>query len=208
MREHDKEELSHYSSRTVDIEYKFPWGWGELFGLANRGDFDLSQHEQFSGEDMKYTDPDDATKKFIPYVVEPSFGCDRTVLTLLIDAYDEEELEGGDVRTVMRFHKSVAPVKVAVLPLSKKENLIAKAQEVRNMLIDKLDWNIDFDVTGSIGKRYRRQDEAGTPSCVTVDFGTIGEDAEQGETDTVTIRDRDTLEQKRVSISQLIGELG
>ncbi len=207
IREHDKEELSHYSSRTVDIEYDFPWGWGELFGLANRADFDLTQHEKFSGQDLKYTDPDDPTKKFLPYVVEPSFGCDRTVLTILLDAYDEEQLEGGDVRTVLRFDKRIAPVKVAVLPLSKKEHLIAKAKEIHSMLVDNIDGFIDFDVTGSIGKRYRRQDEIGTPSCITVDFGTIGEDAEQGAVDTVTIRDRDTQEQKRVSISELIDEL-
>lgn len=207
IREHAKDELSHYSSRTLDIEYDFPWGWGELFGLANRGDFDLSQHEKFSGEDMKYTDPDDPTKKFLPYVVEPSFGCDRTVLTLLINAYEEEELEGGDVRTVMRFDRKIAPVKVAVLPLSKKEQLISKAQEVRNMLVDQMDGNIDFDVTASIGKRYRRQDETGTPSCVTIDFGTVGEDAEQGATDTVTVRDRDTLEQVRVPIAGLVDVL-
>ncbi len=207
IREHATDELSHYSSRTLDIEYDFPWGWGELFGLANRGNFDLTQHQTFSKEDLQYTDPDDPTKKFLPYVVEPSFGCDRTVLTLLLNAYTEEELEGGDVRVVMKFDRRIAPVKVAVLPLSKKENLISKAQEVRSMLIDQMDGNIDFDVTGSIGKRYRRQDEAGTPSCVTIDFGTIGEDATQGEVDTVTIRDRDTLEQKRVPISELCTSL-
>lgn len=204
FRDHEKDELSHYSKGTVDIEYKFPWGWGELCAAAAyRTDFDLNQHEKFSGEDLHYTDPDDPTKKFVPHVMEPSFGADRVALAVLLDAYTEEKLEGGDVRIVMKFDRRIAPIKVAVLPLSKKESLIKKAQEIRNMLVDQMDGNIDFDVTGSIGKRYRRQDEAGTPSCVTIDFGTIGEDAEQGAPDTVTIRDRDTLEQKRVHISEL-----
>ncbi|MCF7844785.1 MAG: glycine--tRNA ligase [Kiritimatiellales bacterium] len=207
IREHDKDELSHYSSRTIDIEYKFPWGWGELFGLANRGDFDLSQHEKFSGEELKYTDPNDPKNKFLPHVIEPSFGCDRTVLTFLLDAYTEEELENGDVRTVMKFDPRLSPIDVAILPLSKKEHLIAKAQEVYNEILDKTDLVIDFDITGSIGKRYRRQDEIGTPKAVTVDFGTLGEDDEQGAPDTVTIRDRDTLEQKRVSIGELVEQL-
>lgn len=207
VREHGTEELSHYSSRTADIEYQFPWGWGELFGLANRGDFDLSQHEKFSGEDLTYTDPDDATRKFLPHVVEPSFGCDRTVLTFLIEAYTEEELPGGDVRTVMKFDKRLAPVDIAVLPLSKKEPLIEKAKEIHASLLAETNLTIDFDVTGSIGKRYRRQDEIGTPLCVTVDFGTIGEDSEQGEADTITIRDRDTLKQERIPIGKLRGKI-
>jgi glycyl-tRNA synthetase len=206
IREHGKDELSHYSSRTIDIEYNFPWGWGELFGLANRGDFDLSQHQKFSSEDLQYTDPDDPTKKFVPYVVEPSFGCDRTVLTLLLEAYTEEKV-GDDTRTVLKFDPRIAPIKIAILPLSKKENLIAKAQEIYQLLTDKLDVNIDFDVTGSIGKRYRRQDEIGTPLCVTVDFGTLGEDSEQGAKDTVTIRDRDSLKQVRVSTDELVSTL-
>ncbi|HVW67289.1 MAG TPA: glycine--tRNA ligase [Candidatus Peribacteraceae bacterium] len=207
IREHDKDELSHYSSRTIDIEYEFPWGWGELFGLANRGDYDLSQHEKFSSQDLHYTDPDDPTRKFVPHVIEPSFGCDRTVLTILLNAYDEEELEGGDVRTVLRLDPRIAPVKVAILPLSKKEQLISKAQEVYNMITDKTELNVDFDVTGSIGKRYRRQDEVGTPQCVTIDFGTVGEDSAQGELDTVTIRDRDDLTQERLPIETLIQRL-
>ncbi|MFH1444395.1 MAG: glycine--tRNA ligase [Candidatus Peregrinibacteria bacterium] len=207
IREHDKKELSHYSSRTIDIEYQFPWGWGELFGLANRGDFDLSQHEKASGEDMKYTDLDDATKKFLPHVVEPSFGCDRTVLTFLLEAYTEEKLENGDTRTVMKFHPKLAPIDVAILPLSKKEHLVAKAQELYKKIIQETDLVVNFDVTGSIGKRYRRQDEIGTPKCVTVDFGTLGEDDKQGLKDTVTIRDRDSLKQERVHIEELIGSL-
>lgn len=203
VREHGEEELSHYSSKTVDIEYEFPWGWGELFGLANRGDFDLSQHEKFSGEDLKYTDPDDPEKKFIPHVIEPSFGCDRTVLTFLIEAYTEEELPNGDVRTVMKFDKRLAPIDVAVLPLSKKAPLIEKAMELHRLLIAETNLTVDFDVTGSIGKRYRRQDEIGTPLCITIDFGTVGEDKEQGEPDTVTIRNRDSLEQDRVPIGKV-----
>ncbi|PIR52671.1 glycine--tRNA ligase [Candidatus Peregrinibacteria bacterium CG10_big_fil_rev_8_21_14_0_10_49_10] len=203
IREHSAEELSHYSSKTVDIEYNFPWGWAELFGLASRGDFDLSQHEKFSGQELKYTDPNDPEKKFLPHVVEPSFGCDRAVLTFLLEAYTEEELENGDVRTVMKFDKRLAPVDVTILPLSKKEPLIEKAKEIHTSLLKETRLNIDFDVTGSIGKRYRRQDEIGTPLCVTVDFGTIGEDAKQGDADTVTIRDRDTLKQERIPVGKL-----
>jgi len=206
IREHDKDELSHYSSRTIDIEYQFPWGWGELFGLANRGDFDLSQHEKFSGQDLKYTDPDDPTKKFLPHVIEPSFGCDRSVLTLLLEAYTEEKVN-DDIRVVMKFHPSIAPIDVAILPLSKKEHLINKAQEVYKKIIHETELVVDFDITGSIGKRYRRQDEIGTPKCITVDFGTIGEDDAQGEKDTVTIRDRDTLKQERLPIVKLIESL-
>jgi len=207
LSEHDKEELSHYSSRTVDIEYRFPWGFGELFGLANRGDFDLQQHQKFSGEDLTYTDPDDATKKFLPHVIEPSFGCDRSVLTFLLEAYTEEPLENGETRTVMKFDPRLAPVDVAILPLSKKEHLIAKAQELYKKVIQETDLVVDFDVTGSIGKRYRRQDEIGTPKCITVDFGTLGEDDKQGTKDTVTIRDRDSLQQERMTVGELIKTL-
>ncbi len=203
IRQHEKDELSHYSTQTVDIEYEFPWGFGELFGLADRGDYDLSQHQKLSGEDLRYTDPNDATNKFLPHVIEPSFGCDRTVLTFLLEAYTEEELENGDVRTVMKFDKRLAPIDIAVLPLSKKEGLIEKCNEIFKELLDTTNLIVDYDVTGSIGKRYRRHDEIGTPLCITVDFGTIGEDAEQGEKDTVTIRDRDTLEQKRVKVADL-----
>ena len=203
VREHGEKELSHYSSKTVDIEYQFPWGWGELFGLANRGDFDLTQHEKFSGEDLKYTDPDDPGKKLIPHVIEPSFGCDRTVLTFLLNAYTEEELPNGEVRTVMKFDKRLAPVDVAVLPLSKKDALIEKAKELYKSLLSETTLAVDFDITGSIGKRYRRQDEIGTPLCITIDFGTIGEDAKQGEQDTVTIRYRDSLEQDRVPLGKV-----
>jgi glycyl-tRNA synthetase len=208
FRDHEKDELSHYSKGTTDVEYKFPWGWGELCAAAAyRTDFDLTQHEKFSGQDLHYTDPDVPTRKIVPHVMEPSFGADRIALAILLDAYTEEELEGGDVRTVLKLNPVIAPVNVAILPLSKKENLIAKADEICRMITDKTDLNVDFDLTGSIGKRYRRQDEIGTPKCITVDFGTIGEDAAQGATDTVTIRDRDTLTQERLPIAELIEKL-
>lgn len=199
-REHSKEELAFYSKRTLDIEYKFPWGWGELTGIANRTDYDLSQHQKYSGVEQIFTDPDDPTKKFVPHVIEPTFGCDRSVLTFLLEAYTEETLESGDTRTVMKFNHRLAPIDVAILPLSKKEHLIAKAKELYNKVIQETDLVVDFDVTGSIGKRYRRQDEIGTPRCITVDFGTLGEDEKQGAKDTVTIRDRDTLKQERLTI--------
>lgn len=203
VREHGKDELSHYSNKTIDIEYQFPWGWGELFGLANRGDFDLSQHQKFSGQDLKYTDPEDPTKKFLPSVIEPSFGCDRSILTFLLEAYTEEKVK-DDMRVVMKLDPRLAPIDCAILPLSKKENLINKAKELYKKIIQETDLICDFDVTGSIGKRYRRQDEIGTPKCITVDFGTLGEDEKQGQKDTVTIRDRDSLEQVRVPIGKLI----
>lgn len=208
LRDHEKDELSHYSKGTTDIEYKYPFGWGELCAaVAYRTDYDLKQHEQFSGEDLKYTDPDEPDKKITPHVMEPSFGSDRIVLAALIDAYNEEKLENGETRTVMKFKPEIAPMDAAVLPLSKKEHLIKKAQEIYRQLVDNTGLNIDFDVTGSIGKRYRRQDEIGTPKCITIDFGTVGEDKKQGKPDTVTIRDRDTLEQKRVKIGELVENL-
>ena len=203
IREHAKDELSHYSSKTVDVEYLFPWGWGELSGLAHRGDFDLTQHQQFSGQNLNYTDPDKPERKFLPYVIEPSFGCDRTLLTILLDAYTEEAVGEGDTRIVMKFDPRIAPIDVAILPLSKKEHLTAKAKDLYTKIVQETELTVDFDVTGSIGKRYRRQDEIGTPKCITVDFGTIGEDPAQGEPDTVTIRDRDTLKQERVHISEI-----
>jgi glycyl-tRNA synthetase len=206
VREHSKDELSHYSKRTADIEYNTPFGWKEMFGLAYRTDFDLKNHMEKSGEDLQYTDPDDATQKFIPHVVEPTFGLTRLTLMNLLEAYHEDQIE-GETRTMLRLHPRIAPVQVAVLPLSKKEHLIEKAQEIYRMIQDSTNLRMDFDVTGSIGKRYRRQDEIGTPKCVTVDFGTLGEDAAQGEKDTVTIRDRDTLEQVRVPIDQLMTRL-
>ena len=208
LRDHEKDELSHYSRGTTDIEYKFPFGWGELCAAAAyRTDFDLTQHMEHSGQDLRYTDPDEPTRKVVPHVMEPSFGSDRITLAVLLDAYEEERLPDGETRTVLRFAKGIAPIDVAVLPLSKKEHLIAKAREVYNKIVHNTDLVVDFDVTGSIGKRYRRQDEIGTPKCVTVDFGTLGEDEAQGKPDTVTIRDRDSLEQERLTIDELVARL-
>lgn len=192
FREHEKDELSHYSTMTFDIEYKFPFGWGELMGLAYRGCFDLSQHEKFSGEKMMYTDPR-TNEKYIPHVIEPSFGLDRTALTVLLDAYDEDEIE-GEKRTVMRFAPQIAPVRAAIFPLMKKPELVKVAKKIFDTL--KGDFTVEYDEAGAIGKRYRRQDEIGTPFCITVDFDTL-------EDNKVTIRDRDTTEQRRVEISDL-----
>lgn len=191
LREHEKEELSHYSKGTTDIEFMFPFGWGELWGIADRTDFDLKSHADHSGENFEYLDPY-TNEKFIPYCVEPSLGADRVALAFLCNAYEEQELEGGDVRTVLHLHPALAPFKCAVLPLSKK--LSEQAQVVYEKLARK--FMVDFDETGSIGKRYRREDEIGTPYCVTVDFDT--------ETDgCVTVRDRDTMEQVRLPIDEL-----
>ena len=193
LRDHEKEELSHYSKATTDIEFMFPFGWGELWGIADRTDFDLTQHSNHSGEKLEYTDPE-TNEKYVPYVVEPSLGADRVTLAFLVEAYDEEVVdeEKGDTRVVMHFHPALAPVKAAVLPLSKK--LSEKAGEVFDMLSEK--FNCEFDEAGSIGKRYRRQDEIGTPFCITYDF--------DSETDgAVTVRDRDTMEQERIKIEDL-----
>ena len=191
LRDHDPEELSFYSKATTDIEFLFPFGWGELWGIADRTDYDLSQHQKESGEDMSYFD--DAKKtRYIPYVVEPSLGADRVTLAFLCGAYDEETLEGGDVRTVLRFHPALAPVKIAVLPLSKK--LAEPATEIYRNLCKK--YNCEYDDRGNIGKRYRREDEIGTPFCVTYDF-----DSEEDKA--VTIRMRDSMEQVRVPIAEL-----
>ncbi|HHT87365.1 MAG TPA: glycine--tRNA ligase [Clostridiales bacterium] len=192
LREHQKEELSHYSNATTDIEYLFPFGWGELWGIASRTDFDLKQHAEHSGTNMEYQDPF-TNERYIPYCIEPSLGADRVALAFLCDAYDEETLEGGDVRNVLRLHPALAPFKVAVLPLQKK--LSEKAQEVYSMLSKR--FMTDYDESGAIGRRYRRQDEIGTPLCVTIDFDTL-------EDNTVTIRDRDTMGQIRLSIDELV----
>ena len=192
FRDHDKEELSFYSNATCDIEYLFPFGWGELWGIADRTDYDLKRHMEHSGQDLSYLDPI-TNEKYIPYCIEPSLGADRVALAFLCEAYEEEELEGGDVRTVMHLHPALAPFKAAVLPLSKK--LSDKAQEVYSILAKK--FSVDYDEAGSIGKRYRREDEIGTPFCITVDFDTM-------EDDTVTVRDRDTMEQVRMPISELV----
>jgi glycyl-tRNA synthetase len=183
--------LSHYSNATSDIEYLFPFGWGELWGIADRTDYDLKQHQEHSGEDLSYFDPN-LNEKYIPYCVEPSLGADRVTLAFLCEAYDEEEIGEGDVRTVLRFHPALAPVKAAVLPLSKK--LSDSAFKIYENLA-KL-YNVQFDESGSIGKRYRRQDEIGTPFCITYDF--------DSETDhSVTVRNRDTMEQERIKIEDL-----
>ncbi len=191
-RDHEKDELSFYSKATTDLEFKFPFGWGELWGIADRTDYDLSQHQEVSGEDMAYFD-DQKKEKYIPYVIEPSLGADRVVLAFLCSAYDEEELEGGDMRTVLRFHPALAPVKIGVLPLSKKLN--EGAEKVFEALSKK--YNCEYDDRGNIGKRYRRQDEIGTPFCVTYDF-----DSE--EDGAVTVRDRDSMAQERIKIADLM----
>ncbi len=191
LRDHSPEELAFYSRGTSDIEYTFPFGWGELWGIADRTDYDLMRHQEHSGEDMSYFDQVSG-ERYVPYCIEPSLGADRVTLAFLCEAYDEEELEGGDVRTVLRFSPKLAPVKVAVLPLSKKLN--EKAEEVFSML--SANYAAQYDDTGSIGKRYRRQDEIGTPYCVTVDFDTL-------EDGTVTIRHRDSMEQERIAIEAL-----
>ena len=191
LRDHSPEELSFYSKGTTDIEFKFPFDWGELWGIADRTDYDLTQHANTSGVDLSYFD-DGKNEKYIPYVIEPSLGADRVVLAFLCSAYDEEELEGGDVRTVLRFHPAIAPVKIGVLPLSRKLN--EGAEKVYAALAKK--YNCEFDDRGNIGKRYRRQDEIGTPFCVTYDF--------DSETDgCVTVRLRDSMEQERVAIADL-----
>ncbi|MEL7597782.1 MAG: glycine--tRNA ligase, partial [Clostridiaceae bacterium] len=191
FRDHSQDELSFYSNATSDVEFLFPFGWGELWGIADRTDYDLKQHMEHSGQDLTYLDPT-TNKKYVPYVIEPSLGADRVALAFLVDAYDEEELDNGDARTVLRLHPALAPFKAAILPLSKK--LSEKALEVYAKLSKK--FNIDYDEAGSIGKRYRREDEIGTPYCITVDFDTL-------EDNTVTVRDRDTMDQVRISVDEL-----
>ena len=191
LRDHEKEELSFYSKATCDIEFLFPFGWGELWGIADRTDYDLSRHIEVSGEDLRYIDPV-TNEKYIPYCIEPSLGADRVALAFLCNAYDEEEIGEGDVRTVLRLHPALAPFKAAILPLTKK--LSEKSDEIYNELSEY--FMIDTDVSGSIGKRYRRQDEIGTPFCITVDFDTL-------EDNCVTVRFRDTMEQERIKISEL-----
>ena len=191
LRDHDPEELCFYSKATTDFEFLFPFGWGELWGVADRTDYDLTQHQNTSGKDMSYFDPE-TNERYIPYVVEPSLGVERCFLAFLCDAYDEEELEGGDVRTVLRLHPALAPFKAAVLPLSKK--LSEKATELYHEL--QKSFMVDYDEAGSIGKRYRREDEIGTPFCITYDF-------ESEEDGCVTIRERDSMTQERVKIEDV-----
>ena len=191
LRDHDKDELCFYSKATTDFEFMFPFGWGELWGVADRTDYDLTQHSNHSGEQMEYFDPE-TNEKYVPYVIEPSLGADRVTLAFLCNAYDEELDDKGEKRVVLRLHPALAPFKAAVLPLSKK--LSDKAIEIKNELAKS--FMVDFDDAGSIGKRYRRQDEIGTPICITYDF--------DSETDNcVTVRDRDTMEQKRIPIEEL-----
>ena len=197
FRDHSPEELSHYSNATTDIEFMFPFGWGELWGIADRTDFDLTQHTNHSGEELSYMDPM-TNEKYIPYVIEPSLGADRVVLAFLVEAYDEEEIAEGDVRTVLHLHPALAPVKAAVLPLSKK--LGEKAEEVYAELSKY--FMCEYDEAGSIGKRYRRQDEIGTPFCITIDFQTVGDENTPAD-NCVTLRDRDTMEQIRIPIDQV-----
>ena len=192
FRDHGEKELSFYSNATSDIEYEYPFGWGELWGIASRTDYDLKQHQEHSKKDLRYHDKV-TNDRYVPYVIEPALGADRLLLTVLVDAYEVEELE-NDTRTVLRFHPSLAPVKIAVLPLSKKPELQEPSQKIYQSLIKK--WNVEYDETQAIGKRYRRQDEIGTPFCVTVDFDTLEDNA-------VTVRERDSMKQERISIDQL-----
>ena len=196
LREHGADELSHYSSATSDIEYLFPMGWSELEGIANRGDFDLTQHAEFSGEKLEYVDPGTG-ERYVPHVIEPSAGADRGTLAFMVDAYDEEEVEGRE-RVLLRLHPRLAPVKVAVLPLVNKDGQPEMAREIYEDLRTRMP--AEFDTGGSIGKRYRRQDEIGTPWGVTIDHQTM-------EDDTVTLRDRDSLDQSRIAIDELGDEL-
>ncbi len=200
MRDHEQAELSHYSNATTDFEYLFPFGWGELWGVASRTDYDLTAHQNTSGKDQSYFDQE-KNNRYIPYVVEPSLGADRVALAFLCDAYDEEVVdpEKNDVRTVLHLHPALAPYKCAVLPLSKK--LSGKATEIYAELSKH--FMVDFDEAGSIGKRYRRQDEIGTPLCITVDFETVGDDKTPAD-NCVTVRDRDTMEQVRIPVSELV----
>ena len=202
LRDHDPEELSHYSNATTDFEFAFPFGWGELWGVASRTNYDLNAHQTTSGKDQTYFDQE-ANEHYIPFVIEPSLGADRVTLAFLVDAYDEEVVgqdKNGkdDVRTVLRLHPALAPFKCAVLPLSKK--LAPAALELQQQLAK--DFMVDYDEAGSIGKRYRRQDEIGTPYCITVDFDTVGDEGKEGD-QCVTVRDRDTMDQVRLPIAQL-----
>jgi len=193
LREHDNDELAHYARGCADVEYRFPFGFAELEGIANRTDYDLKRHIEFSGRDLSYMDPM-TNKKYVPYVIEPSAGADRATLAFLIDAYREEEVDGS-TRSVMKFHHRLAPVKVAVFPLMKKPPLKERAKAIYAEVVKHFE--AEYDQVGSIGKRYRRQDEIGTPYCVTIDFDTL-------EDNTVTIRDRDSMEQERINMDNLV----
>ena len=196
LRPHDDDELSHYSSGTSDIEFLFPWGWGELEGIANRGDFDLVQHAKHSGQKLEYFDQGTG-ERYVPHCIEPAAGATRSMMAFLMAAYDEEQVN-DDTRTVLRLHPRLAPYKIAVLPLSKKDTLLPKAEEILEML--QPHFMCDYDITQAIGKRYRRQDEIGTPYCVTIDFDSLDDDA-------VTVRERDSMDQERVPTSELVNYL-
>ncbi|MEC7925908.1 MAG: glycine--tRNA ligase [Actinomycetota bacterium] len=193
LREHDENELAHYAKKTVDIEYLYPWGWGELEGIANRGNYDLLAHQENSGKDLSYFDSLN-DEKYLPSVIEPAGGLTRTLFALLLSVFDEEKLENDEIRTVFRFKFELAPIQIGILPLSKKDDLIEVCNEINKKL--KNEYRTEVDVTQSIGKRYRRQDEIGTPYCITVDFDSL-------EDNSVTIRDRDTMKQERISIDKL-----
>jgi len=192
LREHDKEELAHYSCGTSDIEYQFPWGWGELEGIAHRGDYDLQQHMKFSGKDLSYFD-DETKERFVPHVIEPAAGATRATLAFLCEAYGEEEVE-GEMRTVLRLHPRLAPVKAAIFPLVKKDGMPERAMAIYKDL--QRYFQVFYDEKGAVGRRYRRQDEAGTPFCITVDGQTA-------QDQTVTIRDRDSMKQERIASDKL-----
>jgi len=198
LRDHGVDEKAHYAKASTDIEYSFPFGWGELEGIASRTDFDLRAHQEHSGQDLTYLDPE-SNERYLPWVIEPAVGVDRILITCLLDAYDEDEVK-GETRVVLRLHKNTAPVQVAVMPLSKKEELIGPARDVLDSL-RKAGLRVEYDQTGgNIGRRYRRQDEIGTPFCVTIDFDTLNDRA-------VTIRERDSMEQVRVPIAELVDQL-
>jgi glycyl-tRNA synthetase len=201
LRPHDPDELAHYAKAASDVEYEFPFGWSEVEGIANRTDFDLRRHQEASGEDMTYFEQE-RDERYLPFVIEPAAGVDRVALTLLIDAYRVEEAPtakgGTDKRTVLKLHRDVAPIKVAVLPLSRNEALVPEARKVHELV--KSSWMTQYDDAGAIGRRYRRQDEVGTPFCVTVDFDSL-EDRQ------VTVRERDTMTQERIPIDALVGYL-
>ncbi|MFM7616691.1 MAG: glycine--tRNA ligase [Actinomycetes bacterium] len=201
LRQHETDELSHYSTGTADVEFMYPWGWGELEGIANRTDFDLRQHAEFSGQDLSYFDQEQ-DRRYVPHVIEPAAGADRATLAFLLAAYTEEQVETAsgktETRTVLRLDPRLAPIKAAVLPLSKNDTLVPVSDEVAAML--RPHWMIDVDLSGSIGRRYRRQDEVGTPLCITIDFDTLEDRA-------VTVRDRDSMTQERVPIDRLVALL-
>ncbi len=196
LRDHDKDELAHYAKGCVDVEYEFPFGWSELEGIANRTDFDLRRHSEYSGKDLSYYD-DETKERFLPYVVEPAAGADRATLAFLVDAYDEDEAD-GEVRAVLRFHPRIAPVKAAVFPLMRKDGQPERAMEILDIL--RPYFPVQYDQAGSIGRRYRRQDEIGTPFGITVDHQTM-------QDNTVTLRDRDTMQQERMPVDRLVDEL-